>query len=323
MGSSHSFAEHDSNDAYYKTNSPSRIQLPQIYKDVEQGSPEWAVGRRECDVTASDMGTALGIDLYNTSESFFKSKVEGKDKQLNDYQNMLMKYGRDTEPVAAAFLMELLIKKNPNLRFKKCGLWLCGYKDRYTFGASPDLLVFANDDEVARSQPLSVVEIKCPYKRRRESFLRGTGYYDAISPKDEPPGAGVEPNDVLDPTSFDLSVHKGPLLDHSYYLQIQAQMMFTDVTTGYFFVYAKDGWVLISVERDDDLWNEVVLPKLFRFVSMVREGKKNQCTNFGKMVTALGPRSLYDSGEKMILKNKIDSSQKKKNLIIDSRSTEL
>jgi hypothetical protein len=55
----------------------------------------------------------------------------------------------------------------------------------------------------------------------------------------------------------------------------------------------------------------------------VREGKKNQCTNFGKMVTALGARALYDSGEKMILKNKIDSSQKKKNLIIDSRSTEL
>lgn len=122
------------------------------YFDFVQGTDAWKDKRRECTVTASEVGTAIGIG-YESRAKLLKRK-RGEEPEVED--NEYMEFGRDHEGIVARAYEEVM-----NCR-------------TYTFGIGTfkipetEIVVGASPDRIVEGEH-RLVEIKCsPYNVRDE-----------------------------------------------------------------------------------------------------------------------------------------------------------
>jgi len=119
-----------------------------FHPDLLQGSLDWHACRTTCDLTASEVGTAIGIG-YASRASLIRVKL-GVDEP--EPENEYMQFGRDYESLVAEAYEGALHVKTDTFGFATLEL-PCGLK----LGASPDRLYTQR-----------LVEIKCSKKERME-----------------------------------------------------------------------------------------------------------------------------------------------------------
>ncbi len=139
-------------------------------------------------------------------------------------------HGRLYEPVALAYY-----ERTTNTKVEPAGIFVDA--ERPYLGASPDGLIGTT----------GIVEVKCP------CTIEGTGtIHQAALQK-----------------SFFLSANEAGELrlksNHNYYYQIQGQLAITNRDFCHLVVCASTDQLILTIDRDDNLWRSFMLPKLQRF----------------------------------------------------------
>lgn len=121
-----------------------------------QGSQEW-LNARSTLITASDFGSAAGLNRYKSIPNFLREKIGGS----NFTGNHLTKWGNRFEDTAClkyqAYMRQ--VKKYTNFQVRHAGLIVLG-QPRPFIGLSPDGLISYDDANGQTHHGL--LEIKCP-----------------------------------------------------------------------------------------------------------------------------------------------------------------
>lgn len=137
------------------------LKSKEYYISLQQGSEEWLQARKDFDLTASELGAAIGLGRFRTPWQLFQSKVLGEE-ELSPETEEIFEYGRQHEPVAvqhfSKHLKHLVAGRSFSNRVQltETGIWPLHY-DTFTLGVSPDRLVLKDDQLVAS------YEAKCPW----------------------------------------------------------------------------------------------------------------------------------------------------------------
>lgn len=123
--------------------------IEQLYKDIEQGSPEWKAARLG-HVTASNMADVMAKGKSGEAVTRYKYKVRIVAERLTgtppeSYSNAAMEWGIEQEQFAC-----IAYEEKQNVLVDKTGFWL--HPEIKWLGVSPDRLVGDN----------GLVEVKCP-----------------------------------------------------------------------------------------------------------------------------------------------------------------
>lgn len=127
-----------------KNNRPSRVVK---YPVLEQGSEEWLQARRQCTVTTSEFGAAMGICQYQSRAALVRRKLAG---DVAERANFYMQMGSHYEDYIARAYAE--VEQSEVMPF---GMLVAHYDDGLTLGCSPDRAVLNGEGEIAH-----LVEIK-------------------------------------------------------------------------------------------------------------------------------------------------------------------
>ena len=203
------------------------------FETREQSNSEKWRSLRKRMLTASNFGP-----ICRRKEDTRTAKMVCKILYPSARKTVEMQYGIDMESVARAELSDVLQKV-----IQKCGLFI---DQQYPFlGASPDGLI-END---------TIVEIKCPYK------AKGLTVEQALQ------------NDKELRRIYDAKDSSKMNKTHHYYYQVQGQLHITKKEYCEFVLWSDKSMKRVTVERDDQFWNDNMEQKLTRFYmdAMLRE----------------------------------------------------
>ena len=132
-----------------------RINYIKKLPQPEQKSKEWFELRHNM-ITASDIGTVIGVNPYETIFNFIQKKCGVISVNFN---NKFVHHGKKYENIAALYYENLY-----NVKTDEYGLI---QSDKYSFlGASPDRICSESTLDGNTSDMVGrMIEIKCPYKR--------------------------------------------------------------------------------------------------------------------------------------------------------------
>ena len=134
-----------------------------------------------------------------------------------------LKYGREMEPVAKAFYLEIFKRNHKDVKYRECGLFI--RETKQFLGASPDLLVECS------CCGKGILEVKCPF----------------CIANDIPTHLNL---DDLVRINDEVTLKR----KHSYYAQVQGQLAVTKREWCHFLVYTKTGYHLECIQLDKDYW---------------------------------------------------------------------
>jgi putative phage-type endonuclease len=117
-------------------------------KYPEQRSSEWFKLREKTDITGSDVGAILGLNIYEKFYNVIRKKIYGSTFTTND----ACYHGTKYEKIAS-----IIYENTNNVKLADFGLVV--HSEHSFIGASPDAIC-QDTDLVGR-----MVEIKCPFKR--------------------------------------------------------------------------------------------------------------------------------------------------------------
>jgi len=128
------------------------------YKSLKQGTEEWLQARKEFDLTASELGPALGLGRFHTRLQLYraKKKVSSPKKEGKGTQTAF-EYGRLHEADAAQEFQQSCCASS-GFVLTETGIWPL-YYDSFSLGVSPDRLVIDPENEGA---VVATYEAKCP-----------------------------------------------------------------------------------------------------------------------------------------------------------------
>ena len=128
------------------------------YKSLKQGTEEWLQARKEFDLTASELGPALGLGRFHTRLQLYraKKKVSSPKKEGKGTQTAF-EYGRLHEADAAQEFQQSCCASS-GFVLTETGIWPL-YYDSFSLGVSPDRLVIDPENEGA---VVGTYEAKCP-----------------------------------------------------------------------------------------------------------------------------------------------------------------
>ena len=128
------------------------------YKSLKQGSEEWLQARKDFDLTASELGPALGLGRFHTRLQLYraKKKVSSPKKEGKGTQTAF-EYGRLHEADAAQEFQQSCCASS-GFVLTETGIWPL-YYDSFSLGVSPDRLVIDPENEGA---VVATYEAKCP-----------------------------------------------------------------------------------------------------------------------------------------------------------------
>jgi len=193
---------------------------------VEQSqSRKWLELRRYL-LTASNFGQVILSRPDTGCEGILKSMLYSPDLDTR-----AMEYGREHEQDAKKDL-ELAL----GIEIKECGLYIDS--NNVFLGATPDGLI-GHD---------TLVEVKCPFSAAHmdpeEAILNKKITFWKINKKKEITGINT---------------------NHKYYYQVQGQLQITGRKYGIIVFWTKKDIRFEKIERDDNLWNTKIFPKLKQF----------------------------------------------------------
>ncbi|KAL3862190.1 hypothetical protein ACJMK2_026409 [Sinanodonta woodiana] len=186
-------------------------------------------------ITASKFGSVIARKEKTPPDNLVKF-FAGYSK--DPYSNSL-EWGKKNEKKALVCYLQFCNKNEHNISITGCGLIVS--VDYPFLAASPDSLVHCEHCK----ETSGIVEVKCPFKYRH-----------------------LTPIEAAQKSDFYCSVRNGKMklnLNHSYYYQVQGQLVLTNRKWCDFVVWTPKG---IHVERiwiDNKLWEERMLPKLKAF----------------------------------------------------------
>ncbi|CAN7946809.1 unnamed protein product [Ixodes hexagonus] len=195
-------------------------------------SEAWHLHRRGR-ITASNFSRVKTLQ-ESSSPTLLITNIMGysTDTNMGGQMPPQILWGIEKEPVARQSFVDIEALKHTDFNVAKSGLVvnpLWPY-----LGASPDGIVSC------ACCPQAVLEIKCSYKYRHV-------HLSTVNDKDF----------YLDE---DMTLQE----DHAHYFQIQGQMALTGLQMGYFVVWTECSLVTITIQRDEQLWEEL-LTKLESF----------------------------------------------------------
>lgn len=115
-----------------------------------QGSDEWLEKRKQYYVTASEVGTAIGVNIYESRYNLYLKKKHGKRDPVNDFKQQILNYGTSCE-----FVVDSILRHKKGYEYKKVGI----YEYNKEIAGSPDGVLCRLGDNCVYN-----VEIKCPWK---------------------------------------------------------------------------------------------------------------------------------------------------------------
>jgi len=125
------------------------------YKSLKQGTEEWLQARKDFDLTASELGPALGLGRFHTRLQLYRAKKKGSPKKEGKGTQKAFEYGRVHEADAA---QEFQKSCASGFVLTETGIWPL-YYDSFSLGVSPDRLVIDPENEGA---VVGTYEAKCP-----------------------------------------------------------------------------------------------------------------------------------------------------------------
>lgn len=218
------------------------IELPYRFSStsnhivVEQNSEAWFREREKCDLTASEVPSALGVGYDSRATLYRKKKglvVAERDKP-NIYIQEAMKRGQVLEPHARE-MMNIIFDRTAT----DGGFWTRELEyegKRILLGASPDGIYYQTPTREAL-----VLEIKCP-----------------ISKTDCAPDSEDSRDRFW-----------------TYFFQIQCQLFCTQIKKAVLFIYHPElPSRSFFIDFDRLFWCQYVLPRLASFLDAVRAGNE-------------------------------------------------
>jgi len=216
------------------------IELPYKYEStsnhivVDQNSERWFQEREKCDLTASEIPSAIGVG-YDSPATLYKKKkgiaIPSKE-QPNYHMQEAMKRGQYLEPHARA-MMDIIFDRSAT----DGGFWTRGLEyegRRMLLGASPDGIYYKTPTRDAM-----VLEIKCP-TTKTDGAPDSEDYRDRF---------------------------------WTYFFQIQCQLFCTQIDKAVLFIYHPElPSRSYFIKFDRLMWGQYVLPRLANFLAAVREG---------------------------------------------------
>ena len=173
-------------------------------------------------VTSSNAKKGYTMDVNNPAVSTVNSIMQYNKA----FTTKEMEYGKKSESKAFENFYELMKTKHINFNLENTGLHI---NKKYVYlGASPDGLTSCD------CHGKGVLEIKCPYKFRN-------GLKDYMKSKTCP-----------------VSCKNKLKQSHEYYFQVQMQMLVTERCFCNFFVWSKNDWLLIHVEKNEEFCKKLL-----------------------------------------------------------------
>ncbi|XP_054840043.1 uncharacterized protein LOC129332807 [Eublepharis macularius] len=204
----------------------------------QRTNPEWYKWR-ENRITASVAPKIANSKFVNgrsseVPQSYLKAVVDSGSSVMTP----AMSWGVRNEKKAVQAYEALKSTKTKSVTVDNCGIFID--KDKSWLAASPDGIV----REAKTGKPLSVLEVKCPYKHRDKTVT------DACKDKDF----------CLKKEGESYSLKK----NHPYYTQVQCQMGVTGLKKADFVVHTNKETAIAPVDFDPVFWDSTV-PKLEKF----------------------------------------------------------
>jgi hypothetical protein len=124
------------------------------YQNLRQNTPEWLESRTHFKVTASRVGTLLGVDPYQSCAAYM-NEILGKPVKHSAFTEAAFKWGRTHESEAVKAVSSMIMGG-----WHKTGLWpLQPFRDE--LAASPDRITL---------DCTWTLEIKCPFTLRLPAY---------------------------------------------------------------------------------------------------------------------------------------------------------
>ena len=129
------------------------------YKSLKQGSEEWLQARKDFDLTASELGPALGLGRFHTRLQLYRAKKKkgSPPKKEGKATQKAFEYGRVHEADAAQEFQRSCCASS-GFVLTETGIWPL-YYDSFSLGVSPDRLVIDPENE---GVVVATYEAKCP-----------------------------------------------------------------------------------------------------------------------------------------------------------------
>jgi len=126
------------------------------YKSLKQGSEEWLQARKDFDLTASELGPALGLGRFRTRLQLYRAKKRASFPKNEDKGTQkAFEYGKLHEADAAQEFQQSCAS---GFVLTETGIWPL-YYDSFSLGVSPDRLVIDPENE---GVVVATYEAKCP-----------------------------------------------------------------------------------------------------------------------------------------------------------------
>ncbi len=228
-------------DYYQKNVVISKTEAAKLERQthLQSSSGVWREARRKR-LTASSFGQVLRRRPNHTVEVLVRNLLYTSFKG-----NSHTKYGLDQEgPSVTDYQAKMLEETKTRLQVKRCGIFVS--PDHPFLGASPDGIV------VKDGKPIGLLEIKNVLKNKAVTFQQ-----QAQNKKTK--------------ASFCLKLTDQNKLElkrtHEYYYQVQGQLNICDYPWADFIVRSTNPYQIHveRIEKDVQLWKEVMLPKLTAF----------------------------------------------------------
>ncbi|XP_063234908.1 uncharacterized protein LOC134537900 isoform X3 [Bacillus rossius redtenbacheri] len=176
-------------------------------------------------LTASNFGTVINRRDNTSCHNFVRNLLFPRE-----FNSLSVMYGRVHEPEA---LLKYSVAKGVTVN--PCGLFICG--DQPFLAATPDGLV---DEDV-------IVEVKCLPSVKDRKLV------DAVQDK--------KSSVCLELKNHQLRLKR----NHKYYYQVQGQLNISGRRYCDFVVLTENDFFVERIEKDENLWMNVMMPKLQKF----------------------------------------------------------
>lgn len=241
---------------------PDWIEYEKYYLcKAPQKSQKW-LDERKYRLTASNFGTAGGMDAYCTDEELYQQKACGYKKEISEFGRKAMDHGILHEDTARIHYEKLF-----KVKVEELGLVVPKWDP--AIGASVDGVILGTE---------GIIEIKCPvsiYKELHEHRLAKEA--GKVFPK-----------------------YYKSHIKPTHYCQIQGCLFILDKKwCDYVVYYINQGrkgergrkgdidFIITKVERDEQFWNKILYPAINNFTKRV--------------ITKLAPKLLIEVSEKEVI----------------------